>query len=187
MTSIKRCTWCGTDPLYVKYHDEEWGKPLGTDNHKWFERLTLEGAQAGLSWITILRKRENYRAAFDGFDPLKVAQYDAAKIEELLQNSGLVRNRLKMTSTVNNARVFNQICAEFEHFYAYIEHFLPPVTNSDKPPKTHADIPTQTALSASISNDLKQRGMKFVGPTIIYALMQATGIVNDHIEDCDFR
>lgn len=181
-----RCSWCGDDPLYVAYHDNEWGKPV-TDDRVWFEFLLLEGAQAGLSWITILRKREAYRAAFDGFDPAKIAQYDSEKIAQLIENKGIVRNKLKINSAIKNARAFLAIQTESGSFNTYIWSFMPQQKPLINQYKSEEDIPAQTELSQKISTDLKRRGMTFVGPTIIYAFMQATGIVNDHIEGCSAR
>jgi len=178
----KRCRWVGTEPIYVKYHDTEWGVPLH-DDRKLFEFLVLEGAQAGLSWITILKKRENYRKAFDRFDPRKVAAYDTEKIRNLLGNSGIVRNRLKVESAVANARAFLAIQREFGSFDDYIWRFVNgrPIVNAWK---TDAEVPAQTAESIAMSCDLKARGFKFIGPTICYAFMQAVGMVNDHVVDC---
>jgi DNA-3-methyladenine glycosylase I len=166
----------------MAYHDEEWGVPLH-DDRRLFEFLILEGAQAGLSWITILRKRENYRAAFDNFDPVKVAGYDAAKQQELLQNPGIIRNRLKIAAAVTNARAFLQVQAEFGTFDAYIWQFVngQPLQNRWT---SLAEIPAQTPPAEAMSRDLKRRGFKFVGPTICYAHMQAAGMVNDHTIDC---
>jgi DNA-3-methyladenine glycosylase I len=182
VTEEGRCAWAGNDPLYVAYHDQEWGIPVH-DDMKLFEMLTLEGAQAGLSWITILRKRENYRAAFDGFDPVKVAGYDEAKIAELLENPGIVRNRLKIRGTVQNARAFLEVQREFGSFDRYIWGFVNsrPIVNE---PRTMSDIPARTAVSDVISKDLKKRGFTFIGSTIVYAHMQATGMVNDHVVTC---
>jgi DNA-3-methyladenine glycosylase I len=179
---VTRCAWPGSDPLYVAYHDEEWGVPKHEDR-RLFEDLVLDGAQAGLSWITILRKRENYRAAFDNFDPLKVAAYDGVKIAELLANPGIVRNRQKIESAVRNAQAVLKIQESFGSFDAYLWGFVEgrPVQNRWK---SLAEVPAQTALSEAISKDLKQRGMSFVGPTIIYAMIQAVGLVNDHTVDC---
>jgi DNA-3-methyladenine glycosylase I len=179
---LKRCEWAGADPLYVEYHDVEWGVPEH-DDRKLFEMLVLEGAQAGLSWITILRKRENYRRAFNGFDPRIVAAYDDAKVAALLQDSGIVRNRLKIAATVNNARRFLEVQDEFGSFDAYIWRFV-----GGKPKKNAwksiAEIPAKTPESDALSKDLLKRGFKFVGSTICYAHMQATGMVNDHVEGC---
>lgn len=177
-----RCEWCGDDPLYVDYHDREWGVPEHNDQ-KLFEMLILEGAQAGLSWITILRKRENYRAAFDRFDPVKVAAYDEAKAAELLANPGIVRNRLKVNAAIQNARAFLAVQQKFGSFDAYIWQFVggQPIRNHWK---ALSEIPAQTPEAEAMSKDLKKRGFKFVGPTICYAFMQACGLVNDHITDC---
>jgi DNA-3-methyladenine glycosylase I len=177
-----RCGWAGNDPLYVSYHDREWGVPLH-DERRLFEMLVLEGAQAGLSWITILRKREAYRAAFDGFDVAKVARYSPARVERLLQNPGIVRNRLKVNSAVNNARRFLAVQEEFGTFDAYIWRFVDgrPTINTWK---SLEEIPARTAESDAMSKDLRQRGFTFVGSTICYAHMQATGMVNDHLVDC---
>ncbi|MFZ5756806.1 MAG: DNA-3-methyladenine glycosylase I [Pseudomonadota bacterium] len=177
-----RCPWCGDDPLYVAYHDREWGVPV-RDDRLLFEFIVLEGAQAGLSWITILRKRENYRKAFSGFDPEKVARYTPAKIEKLLQDPGIVRNRLKVESTVSNAKAFLKVQKEFGSFSAYIWGFTDgkPVINR---PRTLKDVPARTELSDRISKDLKKRGFRFVGSTIVYAHLQATGMVNDHLAGC---
>lgn len=179
---VKRCEWAGSDPLYQDYHDNEWGIPVH-DDQKLFEMLILEGAQAGLSWITILRKRENYRKAFDNFDPLIVSKYTDQKIQELLNNPGIVRNRLKVNAAVNNANIFLEIQKEFGSFDKYIWSFVSykPIINNQK---TMGDIPTQTSESEAMSKDMKKRGLKFIGPTICYAFMQATGMVNDHIIDC---
>ena len=181
--AIVRCGWCGTDPLYVKYHDEEWGKPVYDDNIL-FEFLILESAQAGLSWITVLRKRENYRKAFAGFDAKKVAAFTAADIERLMLDSGIIRNRQKIEAAINNARLFLDIQKEFGSFSNYIWDFLPekkPIINSLGDYKS---APARTELSDRISADMKKRGFKFFGTTICYAHMQATGMVNDHIDDC---
>jgi DNA-3-methyladenine glycosylase I len=179
---MKRCTWAGDDPLYVDYHDNQWGVPLH-DDQALFEMLILEGAQAGLSWRTILTKRENYRAAFDQFDPTIVAAYDETKIQELLNNPGIVRNKLKVRAAVTNARAFLEVQDEFGSFDAYIWGFVnhKPIINRWK---TMNEIPAKTAESEAMSIDLKKRGFKFVGPTICYAYMQAIGIVNDHTVDC---
>lgn len=179
----KRCTWCDeTSDLYMEYHDKEWGVPV-TDDRKLFEMLTLEGMQAGLSWLTILKKRENFQTAFDGFDYEKVAGYDEKKLEELLQNEGIIRNRLKIESTVKNARAFMGIREEDGSFAHYLWKWVDfrPIQNSFQ---QLSDLPAKTELSEKISRDLKKRGMNFVGPTIIYALMQAVGMVNDHEVSC---
>ncbi|MGB3716561.1 MAG: DNA-3-methyladenine glycosylase I [Candidatus Promineifilaceae bacterium] len=181
-----RCEWTGDwddiDDIMVKYHDEEWGEPKH-DDRRLFEDLVLDGAQAGLSWSTILRKRENYRKAFDNFDPATVAAYNEAKIEELLQNPGIVRNRQKVNSAVKNAQAFLKIQEEFGSFDAYIWGFVDgkPIQNQWK---SMSELPAKTELSEEISKELKNRGFNFVGPTIIYAFMQAVGLVNDHTVDC---
>ena len=182
----KRCGWCGTDPLYVKYHDEEWGKPV-YDDQTLFEFLILESAQAGLSWITILRKRENYRKAFANFDAIKVAAFSQEDVERLLQDEGIIRNRLKINAAISNAKLFLGIQKEFSSFSNYIWGFLP-----DKKPiinklSNHNDLQPRTELSDRISADMKKRGFKFFGTTICYAHMQATGMVNDHIQGCIAR
>ncbi len=171
-----------SDPLYMKYHDEEWGVPVH-DDRKLFEMLNLEGAQPGLSWITILRKRENYRKAFDWFDPKKIARYDAAKRKKLLANPGIVRNRLKVKAFTVNAKLFVDIQKEFGTFDTYIWKFVggAPIVNRRK---TMKDVPPTTKESDEMSKELKKRGFKFVGSTICYAFMQATGMVNDHIVSC---
>jgi DNA-3-methyladenine glycosylase I len=177
-----RCAWAGTDPLYREYHDKEWGVPLH-DDRRLFEMLVLEGAQAGLSWITILRKRENYRAAFDAFVPAKVAGYTGAKIAKLLKNEGIVRNRLKIRSAVLNAKAFLAIQKEFGTFDRYLWAFVGgrPLLNSRR---TLKEIPATTPESEALSKDLKKRGFTFVGGTICYAFMQSVGMVNDHTIDC---
>ena len=177
-----RCTWCGNDPLYVKYHDEEWGVPVHVDR-KHFEFLVLESAQAGLSWITVLRKRENYRIAYDDFDFVKVAQYDDKKILELLQNAGIIRNKLKIAASINNAKMFLKVQEEFGSFDNYIWAFVDnnPVINHLE---NNANVPATSDLSDRVSKDLKKRGFKFLGSTITYAHLQATGIINDHISSC---
>jgi DNA-3-methyladenine glycosylase I len=177
-----RCDWAGTDPLYVAYHDGEWGVPVH-DDRTLFEFLILEGAQAGLSWSTILNKRENYRQAFDNFDPAQVARYDARKVAELLSNPGIVRNRLKIEAAIQNAKAFLAVQKEFGSFDAYIWQFVggKPKQNARE---TLNEIPAKTAESDAMSQDLKKRGFKFVGSTICYAFMQATGMVNDHVADC---
>ncbi|HEY5522216.1 MAG TPA: DNA-3-methyladenine glycosylase I [Desulfuromonadaceae bacterium] len=177
-----RCVWAGNDPLYQAYHDEEWGVPAHDDRHL-FEFLILEGAQAGLSWITILRKRAAYRAAFAGFDPEVVARFDEAKVAELLGNPGIVRNRLKVASTIANARAFLQVQEEFGSFDAYQWRFVDgmPIQNAWQNIK---EVPASTPVSDALSRDLKKRGFRFVGSTICYAHMQAVGMVNDHTEDC---
>lgn len=178
----KRCEWVGSDPLYIDYHDNEWGVPLHEDR-KIFEMLVLEGAQAGLNWLTVLRKRENYRKAFDNFDPLKVAKYDRKRFQELLATEGIIRNKLKIHSAIQNARAFLKVQKEFGSFDAYIWQFVggKPIHNSWK---SQSELPAQTAESEDMSKDLKSRGFSFVGPTICYAHMQATGMVNDHVVTC---
>lgn len=180
--TMNRCSWCGTDPLYVRYHDEEWGVPIH-DDKLLFAKLILDGAQAGLSWITILRKRENYWAAFDQFEPEKIARYDEAKIAELLQNPGIVRNRLKVNAAVKNARGYLEIMEKEGSFSAFLWDFVggAPIQNSWR---SMEEVPTETAESRAMSKALKKRGFSFVGPTIVYAFMQAVGMVNDHIVDC---
>ena len=180
--ATERCNWCGDDPLYVAYHDEEWGVPV-YDDRALFEFLILEGAQAGLSWSTILKKREGYRAAFEGFDPEVVARYDERKTAELLADAGIVRNRLKVASAVSNARAFLEVQVEHGSFSDYIWGFVDGAPIQNHWP-TLAEIPAKTPLAETISKDLKKRGFRFVGPTIVYAHMQATGMVNDHVVDC---
>ena len=177
-----RCGWAGTDPLYVTYHDTEWGVPL-YDDDKLFEFLTLEGAQAGLSWITVLRKRENYRKALHGFNARKIAKYTDADVTRLMNDAGIVRNRLKIASTIDNARAFLEVQAEFGSFSDYLWAFVDgkPIRNRWR---NLGEIPASSAVSDAMSKDLKRRGFKFVGSTICYAHMQATGMVNDHLCDC---
>ncbi|MDW7732615.1 MAG: DNA-3-methyladenine glycosylase I [Methanolobus sp.] len=178
-----RCQWAEMNEHETDYHDTEWGVPEH-DDRKLFEFLILEGAQAGLSWDTILKRRENYRKAFDGFDYNKIAGYDEGKVEELLQDKGIIRNRRKVLSAVSNARAFIEVRNEFGSFDSYLRTFLPdgkPIQNSWK---SMSDIPARTELSEEISKDMKKRGFNFVGPTIIYAFMQAVGMVNDHVVDC---
>lgn len=179
---LNRCPWCGTDPLYVKYHDMEWGVPVH-DDKVLFEFIVLEGAQAGLSWITVLRKRENYRIALDGFDFHKISQYDKADINRLMNNAGIVRNRLKIESCIKNAKAALKIIEEFGSLDTYFWSFVnsSPIKNS---PKTMTDVPVSTNISDALSKDLKKRGFKFVGSTIIYAFMQAVGMVDDHLLNC---
>ncbi len=181
--SKNRCAWAeGVNDLYVDYHDKEWGVPVH-DDIKHFEFLILEGAQAGLSWSTVLNKREAYRKAFVGFDPVKVARFSGGKIETLLQNPGIIRNRLKITAAMNNARAFLKVQKEFGSFDRYVWRFVggKPIQNCRK---TMNDIPATSAESDALSKDLKHRGFKFVGSTIIYAHMQAVGMVNDHVVSC---
>ncbi|AOW09124.1 DNA-3-methyladenine glycosylase I [Flavobacterium gilvum] len=177
-----RCGWCNSSELYQKYHDEEWGVPV-YDDPKLFEFLLLETFQAGLSWITILNKRENFRTAFDNFDYKKIAQYSEDKIQELLENPGIIRNKLKVNSAVSNAQAFIKIQEEFGSFSKYIWGFVDgkPIINNRK---NLSEVQASTPLSDTISKDLKKRGFKFVGSTVVYAHMQATGMVNDHVEDC---
>lgn len=177
-----RCEWVTTDPVYIEYHDQEWGR-RNQDDQKLFEMLCLEGAQAGLSWITILKRRENYRAAFDNFDPKKVSQYGEEKVKELLHNKGIIRNELKIRSVITNAQAFLAIQQAHGTFAAYIWHFVggKPIENDWE---KHADVPGSTPESIQMSKDLKKQGFKFVGPTICYAFMQATGMVNDHTQQC---
>ena len=179
---INRCGWCGDDDLYVRYHDEEWGVPL-RDDRALFEFLVLEGAQAGLAWITVLRKREGYRAAFDNFDPDKVARYSDRRLNQLLENPRIIRNRLKVFSARRNARAFLTVQEEWGSFANYIWRFVDgePVQNRWR---SLSDVPATSPLSDRISKDLKGRGFTFVGSTIVYAHMQATGMVNDHLVDC---
>lgn len=177
-----RCAWAGNDPLYIQYHDTEWGVPVH-DDRKLFEFLILEGAQAGLSWITILRKRENYRVAFDGFDPEIIAQYDETKIAELMQNSGIIRNRRKIDAAITNAHLFLKLQEEFGSFDNYLWSFVEgsPIKNCWE---NLSCVPASTQLSDTLSKDLVKRGFKFVGTTICYSLMQAVGLVNDHVTEC---
>lgn len=179
---MNRCPWCGTNELYIKYHDEEWGVPVH-DDKKHFEFLVLESAQAGLNWLTILKKRENYRKAYDDFEVSKVAQYDEYKIEELIQNAGIIRNRKKIEASINNAKLFLEIQKEFGSFDKYIWGFV-----DYKPVINHFEdiskVPATSELSDKISLDLKKRGFKFLGSTIIYSQLQATGIINDHLVNC---
>ena len=185
MSSEIRCAWCESSQLYKDYHDQEWGKPV-FDDKVFFEFLLLETFQAGLSWITILNKRENFRKAFDNFDYGKIADYNDIKILELLQDAGIVRNKLKIYSVIINAQNFIAIQKEFGSFSKFIWNFVNdnPIVNY---PKKLQDVSATTALSDNISKNLKKRGFKFVGSTVIYAFLQATGIVNDHIVDCYFK
>ena len=178
----QRCKWAGTDLLYIEYHDNEWGIPLH-DDRKLFELLILEGMQAGLSWITILKKRQSYRKAFNNFDAEQIASYDSNKIVQLLSNKGIIRNRLKIEAAVQNARAFLSVQKKFGSFDAYIWQFVgsKPIRNAWK---IQEEIPSKTKASIAMSNDLKTRGFKFAGPTICYAFMQAVGMVNDHTVDC---
>ena len=182
MSTEIRCQWPGTDPLYVQYHDEEWGVPV-YDDQTLLAKLILDGAQAGLSWITILRKRENYWQAFDQFDPEKIARYDEAKIAELLQNPGIVRNRLKVQAAVKNAQGYLAIQGQHGSFSDFLWQFVEgrPIQNSWR---SLSELPAETAESQAMSKALKKYGFSFVGPTIVYAFMQAVGMVNDHVVDC---
>ncbi|MCL2379022.1 MAG: DNA-3-methyladenine glycosylase I [Defluviitaleaceae bacterium] len=182
MSEKIRCFWAETSPLFYDYHDNEWGRPVHDDN-KLFEMLTLEGAQAGLSWLTVLKKRENYREAFDGFDPKKVALYDELKVQKLMSNEGIIRNRLKIQAAITNASLFLETAKKYGSFDKFIWSYVDnmPIVNHPKKPE---DIPATTPLSNKISKDLKKIGFKFVGSTIMYAFMQATGIVNDHTVEC---
>jgi len=182
MDEKRRCAWCGEDPLYVAYHDEEWGEPVH-DDCRLFEMLILEGAQAGLSWLTILKKREHYRRAFDGFDARKIAKYDSRRVARLLKNEGIVRNRLKIAATIQNAKSFLQTQKEYGSFSNYLWQFVggKPVVNRWK---TLRQMPSKTPASDALSKDLQKRGFKFVGSTICYAFMQAVGMVNDHTLEC---
>lgn len=177
-----RCPWAGTDPLYQEYHDTEWGVPVH-DDRKLFEMLILEGAQAGLSWITILRKRENYRRAFDNFDAKKIARYNRKKVQNLLTDEGIVRNKLKVAATVKNAKAFLRVRDEFGSFDKYIWPFVGGKQKRTAR-KSMKGLPAKTAESDAMSEDLKQRGFTFVGSTICYAFMQAVGMVDDHLIDC---
>lgn len=181
-TALSRCPWCGDDPLYVAYHDNEWGVPQH-DDRVLFEFLILEGAQAGLSWITILRKRENYRRAFDAFDAERVARYGAKDVARLMNDAGIVRNRLKIEAAIANAKAFLNVQREFGTFDAYQWNFVGgrPIRNTWRSLK---EIPASTPLSDALSKDLKRRGFKFVGSTICYSHMQAVGLVNDHLVSC---
>jgi DNA-3-methyladenine glycosylase I len=181
-TPVTRCAWVGEDPLYIAYHDQEWGVPLH-DDRLLFEFLVLEGAQAGLSWLTILKKRDGYREAFAGFDPAKVAAFGPTDIDRLLSDPGIVRNRLKVEAAVTNAHRFLEVQEEFGSFDSYVWGFVGGETIHNRWP-TVAEIPAKTATAERLSADLKRRGFRFVGPTIMYAHMQATGMVNDHTVDC---
>ncbi|WDT67515.1 DNA-3-methyladenine glycosylase I [Cloacibacterium sp. TD35] len=179
---VIRCAWCEKDDLYRDYHDLEWGRPI-YDDETIFEFLILESFQAGLSWYTILAKRENFRTAFDCFDYQKIAKYSDKKVEELIQNAGIIRNRLKIMATINNAQKFIEVQKEFGSFSKYIWGFVnhQPIVNR---PKTLKEVPATTEISDALAKDLKKRGFKFMGSTVVYAHMQATGMVNDHVEDC---
>lgn len=183
---IDRCGWCKTDPVYLKYHDEEWGKEV-TDDKKMFEFIVLESAQAGLSWITILKRRAGYEKAFCGFDAEKVAKMTEQDVERLMQDTGIIRNRLKIKATISNAQAFLEVQKEFGSFCNYMKSFLPdgkPVINRWT---SLNEIPAATPLSDAISKDMKKRGFKFFGTTICYAHLQAVGYVNDHLEGCYFK
>ncbi len=179
---VERCTWCGDDPLYMDYHDKEWGLPVHDDN-KLFEMLILEGAQAGLSWITILKRREGYRQAFDNFDAVKIAGYNQKKIDTLLADTGIIRNKLKVNAAVKNAKAFLKLQEEYGSFDNYIWQFVKhkPIQNSWT---ASEQVPAETTESQAMSKALKKLGFSFVGPTICYAYMQATGMVNDHLKSC---
>lgn len=182
----KRCWWCGDDPLYVRYHDEEWGRPV-VDDVGLFERLSLEGFQAGLSWITILRKRENFRAAFAGFNFEKVAKFTEKDVQRLLADQTIVRHAGKITATINNAQRATDLCDEFGSLYKYFKQFTAKPDQSVSYNLDDIKSRTITKESIALSKDLRARGFKFVGPTTMYALMQATGMVNDHVEECFVR
>ena len=179
---MHRCSWAGTDPVYIDYHDREWGVPMH-DERTLFEMLVLDGAQAGLSWITILKKRDNYRAAFDNFDAAKMARYSGRKVQALLNNPGIVRNRLKVGAAIQNAKMLLQLQEQEGSLAEYLWRYVDgkPIINAWRSSK---EIPARTPLSDTISKDLSRRGFKFVGPTICYAFMQAMGMVNDHTIDC---
>ncbi len=180
--SRNRCDWCKNDPIYIAYHDQEWGVPLH-DDRKLFEMLLLDGAQAGLSWLTILRKRDNYRRAFDGFDPAIIACYGESDINRLLADPGIVRNRLKIQSAITNARAYLRVCENFGSFDRFLWRYVD-YQSQQNAWKSLAEIPTHTRTSDLMSKELKQRGFSFVGSTICYAFMQAVGMVNDHVTDC---
>jgi DNA-3-methyladenine glycosylase I len=181
--NLKRCSWCGTDPLYIKYHDKEWGRETH-DDKTLFEFLVLESAQAGLSWITILRRREAYRKAFANFDVKKVAAFDENDIERLMNDEGIIRNRLKVLAAIKSASLFIEVQKEFGSFDKYLYSFMP---NGKAVNNQPGAIPVSTPISDAISKDMKKRGFKFFGTTICYAYMQATGMVNDHVVDCAFK
>ena len=180
--NVQRCHWVNADPIYIDYHDHEWGIPLHDDD-KLFEFLILEGFQAGLSWITVLKKRDNFRKAFDNFKALKIVKYDEQKIEELMQDSGIIRNRLKIQGTITNAKLFLEIQQEFGSFAQYIWQFTSGQTIVNQW-NNASQVPVSTLISCAMSKDLKKRGFKFIGSTICYAFMQATGMVNDHLINC---
>ena len=186
MEDTRRCGWCKSDPIYLKYHDEEWGREVNDDN-KMFEFLVLESAQAGLSWITILKRRDGYRNAFAGYDAQKVAAFTDKDVERLMQDTGIIRNRNKILATISNAKCFLKVQDEFGSFCDYMKSFLPdgkPIVNQWK---TLSEIPPSTPLSDLISKDMKKRGFKFFGTTICYAHLQAVGYVNDHLSDCCYK
>ncbi len=178
----KRCEWCGNDPLYIAYHDEDWGVPIH-DDRRLFEMLILEGAQAGLSWLTILKKRQNYQKAFDYFDPEKIAQYSSIDLDRLLADPGIVRNRLKIESAIKNARGVLAIIEEFGTLDSFLWRYVDGVPQQNAWPSI-AELPAQTKTSTAMSKDLKRRGFNFIGPTICYAFMQSVGMVNDHTTNC---
>ncbi len=182
MTELKRCDWPGADTLMQQYHDEEWGVP-NHDDRKWFEYITLDAFQAGLSWAIVLKKRENFRKAFDNFNPVKIVEYDQTKVNELIQDAGIIRNKLKINATISNAKAFLEIQREFGTFDNYIWRFVNgnPIINHWK---NIAELPASTSESDMLSKDLKSRGFKFVGTTICYAFMQSAGMVNDHLITC---
>jgi len=186
MEDTRRCGWCKSDPVYLKYHDEEWGREV-TDDAKMFEFLVLESSQAGLSWITILKRRDGYRNAFADYDAKKVAEFTGEDVERLMQDTGIIRNRSKILATISNAKRFLDVQSEFGSFCNYMKSFLPngkPIINQWK---TLSEIPASTPLSDAISKDMKKRGFKFFGTTICYAHLQAVGYVNDHLSDCQFK
>lgn len=185
MEELRRCAWAGSDPLYIDYHDNEWGRPVHDDG-RLFEMLILEGLQAGLSWITILKKREAFRTAFDSFDPAQVALYGEEKLAQLMENRDIVRNRRKLDAAVGNARAFLELQRRYGSFDSFIWRYVDdtPIIGS---PKDMSQLPASTPLSERISGDLKKLGFRFVGPTIIYSFMQAVGMVDDHMADCDWH
>lgn len=185
-SDLIRCSWAGSDPLYIKYHDEEWGKPV-YDDQILFEFLLLEGAQAGLSWITILRRREHYRRAFSEFDAAKIAQYSEKDVERLMNDAGIIRNRLKVSSAIKNAQLFLALQKEQGSFSDYLWGFMPGNKPLQNKIERMGDVPVKTDISDAIAKDMKKRGFKFFGTTICYAFMQATGMVNDHLLDCCAR
>jgi DNA-3-methyladenine glycosylase I len=180
---VVRCWWCGSDPLYVTYHDDEWGRPV-TDDHRLYEKLCLEGFQSGLSWLTILRKRDNFRAAFGGFDPEVVARFGPADVDRLLADAGIVRHRGKIESTINNAARAIELIDDCGSIIAFLDRFRPEPLPA---PSDMGDVPPKTAESTAISKELKRRGWSFVGPTTVYAFMQSMGLVNDHLDGCAAR